>query len=107
MLDRFFYIWSIIPVSLFLLGVWGFVKSKTGRKQKEPVTFYFKQAVFCFFILCLSVPFIHSGLLQKMYSYLDWLLPEDYLQWLVYPALLLIGAKIFPGEKPPRDKRLR
>ncbi len=107
MISKYFIVWSFIPISLLLLSVWGLIKSRTGRKQAEPVRFYFRQFVFSFIILCLSELFIFSGIYSALESYFTLVLPEGFLAWIVFPSLLLLAALLLPGEKPPSDVRLR
>jgi hypothetical protein len=107
MFSKYFIVWSVIPFSLLSLSFLGVIKSRTGRRQAEPVRFYFRQFVFSFVILFLADFLILSSLYEGIESVFLIILPEGFLAWVVYPVLLLIAAIIFPGEPPPSDKRLR
>jgi len=107
MITKYLIVWSFIPFSLFALFLWGVIGQKLGRKFREPSGFYFRQFLFTVIVLLLSEIFILSRLYEFLESSVSIILPEGFLAWIVYPALLLVGAIILPNKKEFGDLRTK
>lgn len=95
MLSVLYAIWLLLPLGLFLLGVWAFVKPYLGVRGREAAMPYFAQSFFCAIALAIAIAIDSSewfvGLVQT-YSF-DWF-NLSIARWLLYPAVLAALAYI-------------
>jgi uncharacterized membrane protein YjdF len=93
MFKTFYLIWALLPLFLFLLGLWAIVKPVVGMKGREHTWNYFKQSSFCIVGLLIAVWIDNTESFQELIAdYSFWKVDLKVAEWLLYPFVLLLMA---------------
>lgn len=93
MFKTFYLIWALLPILLFLLGLWSIVKPAFGMKGRENTRDYFKQGSFCLLGLAIAVWIDNMKFFQELIAeYSFWKVDLKVAEWLLYPFVLLMMA---------------
>ena len=93
---RILYIlWLLLPLSFFLLALWAVVKPALGVSGRENAKQYSLQGFYCALGLALAIAIDQASWFEGAIEMLSfgWL-DISVARWLLYPALLVLGAYI-------------
>lgn len=103
-MDFLHILWYAIPGIFFLVGLYSFLEKVSGDPRKQDPAIFFKQGFFVLLIVLLCVwldkKYTVSTIAPLLPSGVPILLPRA----LLLPVLLVIGAKLVGGTKPPSLK---
>lgn len=92
-------IWGLIPISLLLMTLYALYKKVFKRPGREYVSDYFKQVLYSSLGLAVAILFertVFEGLFMSI-------IPDENImmafRWMIYPAVLLVGAYVIPTPK--------
>ncbi len=102
-MTKYLIIWAILPVLLFTLMAWAWVKLRILNGEREQIGLVGKQLVFSLIALAISALILYLGIAQDLNEYVLFeFLDTSFLEWLIYPVVLLILAKF--GQRVVKNK---
>lgn len=99
-------IWALLPISLFLVGLYSLMRRHSPRKKMEDYLFCFKQALVAFVLFLIAIQID-----KKIWTTLITATGLDY-EWaqnsrlLIYLVVLLVAATISGAIKKYKEKDL-
>ena len=92
-------LWFLVPLFFFTMALWAWLERMGNREKKENPGDLMRQGVFVLICVLISI-FIDQFMLDGVMSTFvgDWV-PRGFLQVLLLPLVLLIGAITVGGSK--------
>lgn len=94
MQSNIYLIWALLPISLFLLALWGIVKRAAKQRGREYPADNFRQGIYCLVLLFVAVWLDQQYLSDIASDLASDDLAASVIRLLIYPAVLLIAAMI-------------
>lgn len=99
----FYVIWIIIPLFFFTVALWAKLEQMSKSRKKQNPGDFIRQGVFLSVCTILAIAINHYVIVPQKESFE--LIPMGLVQTLLYPLILIIGAKVIGGTDPLRVKR--
>ena len=91
-----YFVWSLLPIILFIMAIWAWLKPVLKVAGREDGNRYFMMSMFCTAILILSILIDKSTMFQELVPKLSFGFLEYRMVCLfIYPAMLYIGTLIW------------
>ena len=90
-----YFVYSLLPLILFLMATWAFLKPLMKVRGQEDGMRYFIMFLSCAGILFLASLIDKSGILKSLVEQFSFgILDYTFVRWFIFPALLFVAAKI-------------
>ncbi len=90
-----YFVYALLPLTLFLMALWAFLKPLMKVRGKEDWMRYFVMFLSCTAILFLTSLIDKSGVLKNLVEKFSFgILEYNFVRWFIFPALLFTVAKI-------------
>ncbi len=106
-------IWFLFPLAFFVMALWAGLEKVSNRQKKENPGDFLKQGTFVLVCVLISILLDQFALDSVMQTVIGDYLPLGFLQVMLLPVVLYIGAKVLGPtksiliSKAPRPTQVR